>query len=75
VTADPVSDDAILLHHGQSPIFEADASRIDVVLAFQFLEVQSRVRRIALEEAVGTLAFPWASKGKSENKRQNCRVV
>jgi hypothetical protein len=56
VAADPVPDDAVFLHERQSAIFQTDASRIDVILAYQFLELQAGVRRIALEEAIGALA-------------------
>ena len=42
VSADPVPDDAIFLHDRQSAIFKTDANQIDVILAFQFLELQNR---------------------------------
>jgi len=37
VGADPVPDDEIFLHDGQSAIIKTDADRIDVILAFEFL--------------------------------------
>jgi hypothetical protein len=58
VTADPAPDDAVLLHHRQSAVPEADARRIDIILAFQFLELQTRMRWIALEETPGAPGSP-----------------
>jgi hypothetical protein len=58
VTADRVPDDAVFLHERQSALLQTDASRIDVILAFQLLELQARVRRIALEEPIGALGVP-----------------
>ena len=37
----------------QSAVLETDASRVDVIIAFQFLELKTRVRRIALEQTIG----------------------
>ena len=37
VTGDPIPDDAIFLHDRKRAVFETDASRIDFVLAFEFL--------------------------------------
>jgi hypothetical protein len=36
-------------------VIEADASRIEVVVTFEFLKVQAGVRGIALEEPIRTL--------------------
>jgi hypothetical protein len=40
-----------------------DANRIDVILTFEFLELQTGVRRIVLEETIGalgiTLSVEW----------------
>jgi hypothetical protein len=44
-----VSNHAIFLHDRQGAVTEIDASRIDVILAFEFLKMQARVRGIALE--------------------------
>jgi len=63
VTADPVPHDSVLPHDGQSAIFKTDANRIDVVLAFQFLELQTRVFRIALEETIGALGVQLSTSG------------
>lgn len=65
VTADPVPYDPIFLHHRQSAVPETDASRINVILAFQFLELQAGMRRIALEETIGTLGFPLSVRGQA----------
>src|ERR1035441_789637 len=35
MTADPVPHDSVLLHDGQRAIIQADANRIDFILAFQ----------------------------------------
>jgi hypothetical protein len=43
VTADPVPDHPVLLHKREHPRSEADASRIDIILAFQFLELKARM--------------------------------
>jgi hypothetical protein len=64
VTADPVPDDAIFLHDSQSAVLETDASRINTMLACQFLELQTRVRRIALEEAIGALGITLSIDGQ-----------
>ena len=56
MTADPIPDDAIFLHDRQGAVVETDASRIDVVLPFEFLKLQAWVRGIALEKAIRTLA-------------------
>ena len=63
MSADPVPDDAIFLHDRQSAIFKTDANQIDVILAFQFLELQTGVRRIALEETIGALGVPLGAEG------------
>ena len=55
MTADPVPHDSIFLHGGQSAIFKTDANRLDVILALQLFELQTGVRRIALEETIGAL--------------------
>lgn len=54
VTANPVPNDAVLLHNCQRELLEADASRVDVILTLQFLELQRWMCRIALEETIGT---------------------
>jgi hypothetical protein len=41
MTADPVPHDSIFLHDAKGPIFKTDANRIDVILAFQLLELQT----------------------------------
>src|SRR5262245_43073823 len=41
VTADPVPDDVIFLHDCKSAVIETDANRIEVILAFQLLELQT----------------------------------
>jgi hypothetical protein len=63
VTADPVPHDSIVPHDGQSAIFKTDANRLDAILAFQFLELQARVRRIALEQTICALGVPLRAKG------------
>jgi hypothetical protein len=63
VSADPVPHYSILLHDGQCAIFKADANRIDVLLAFQLFELQTRVRRVAVEETIGALGVPLSAKG------------
>src|ERR1017187_688962 len=45
-----IPDDAVFLHDCQSAVLKTDASRIDVILAFQFLELQAGMRRIAIQE-------------------------
>lgn len=55
---------SIFLHDSQSAIFKANANRIDVILAFQFLEFQARVRRIALKETIGALGVPLSVRGQ-----------
>ena len=62
MTADPVPHDSIFLHGGQGAIFETDANRIDVILAFQLFELQTGVRRIALEETIGALGVRVACR-------------
>jgi hypothetical protein len=63
VTPDPVPDDSIFLHDCQSAEFKTDANRIDVVLAFQLLELQTGVGRIALKEAIGALGVALSVEG------------
>jgi hypothetical protein len=58
VTADPLPNDAIFLHNCQSTVLEPDAGRLNIFLAFQFLELQAWVCRIALEKTIGTLCVP-----------------
>src|ERR1022692_4348193 len=71
VIADPVPDDAVFLHDCQSAVLRTDASRIDVILASEFLELQAGMRRIALEETIGALGVPlcvggWIGKQSPE---------
>jgi hypothetical protein len=40
------------MNHSQRSITEADSYRVDIVVAFQFLELQTGVRGIRLEEAI-----------------------
>jgi hypothetical protein len=54
VTAYPIPDDPILLHDRERSIIKTDTNRIDVLLAFQFLELQAGMRRIALEQPIGS---------------------
>ena len=63
VIADPVPDDAVFLHDCQSAVLRTDASRIDVILASEFLELQFGMRRIALEETIGALGVPLRVHG------------
>src|SRR5437773_2777696 len=58
IATDPVPDDAISLHDPEGAVAETDASRIDVVLAFHFLELKSGMCGIALENSIGTLGVP-----------------
>jgi hypothetical protein len=58
MTADPIPHDSILLHDGQRAVSQTDANRIDVVFAFQLLELQTGVRWISLEEAICLLSIP-----------------
>ncbi len=58
MTADPVPHDSIFLHDAKGSIFKTDANRIDVILAFQFLELQAGVRRIFLKETLSALGVP-----------------
>ena len=58
VTSDPVSDDTIFLHYRQGTAAEPDASRVYVVFAFEFLELQTGVAGIALEKTIGALGVP-----------------
>jgi hypothetical protein len=57
VTADPVPNNPISVHHRQRTVCEADPRRIDVIVAFEFLEVQARMPRIVLENSIGTLGI------------------
>ena len=61
--ADPVPDNSIFLHDSQSAVLKADASRVDVIRAFQFLELQTGMRWVALDwvalgETIGGLRVP-----------------
>ena len=56
--ADPAPNDSTFFHDSQSAVFKTDTNRVNVILAFHFLEVQSGVRRIALEEAIGAFGLP-----------------
>ncbi len=53
MAADPVPDHAVFFHDRESPVAEADSNRINVVPAFQFLELQAGVGRTALEKPLG----------------------
>jgi hypothetical protein len=68
VAADPVPDDAIFLHDCQGAVVEADASRVDVIFAFEFLEVQARVRGISLEKPIRSFGFPSDAGGQVGEK-------
>ena len=59
-----IPDDAIFLHDCQSAVLETDASRVDVIIAFQFLELKTRVRRIALEQTIGAFGVPLHFEGQ-----------
>src|ERR1039458_2224062 len=64
VTADPVPHDSIFLHGGQSAIFKTDANRINIILAFQLFELQTGVRRVALEKTIGALGVALSAEGQ-----------
>jgi hypothetical protein len=55
VTANPVPDDAIFPHDRQRTVIEANTSRVDVIFAFQFLELQAGMRWISTEQPIGAL--------------------
>ncbi|MGA3042446.1 MAG: hypothetical protein ABSF54_16815 [Bryobacteraceae bacterium] len=65
VIADPIPDDFVFLHNCQSAVIKTDASRINVILPFQFLELQARMRQIALEETIGALCVPLGVCGQA----------
>jgi hypothetical protein len=56
MASDPVPNNAISIDGRQSAVSEADSRGIDVVLAFEFLELQAGMPRIALKDSIGRLA-------------------
>ena len=64
VTADPVPHDSVFLHGCQCAIFKTDANRINVILAFQLFELQTGVRRVALEKTIGALGVALGAEGQ-----------
>ncbi len=65
MTADPVPENVVLPHYGKSAVLKTDASRIDIIFAFQFLELKARVRRIALKKPKGPLGVPLNVEGQT----------
>ena len=57
VAADPIPDDAISLHDREGAIAETDPRRIDILLAFQLLELKSRMGGIVVKKAPGTFGI------------------
>jgi hypothetical protein len=43
VAADPIPDNSISIHNSQGAVSEADSRGVNVVFAFQLLELQSRM--------------------------------
>jgi hypothetical protein len=58
VTSDPIPDHTISIDDRQGAVSESDSHRINVVLAFQFLELEARMPRIVLKRSIGTLSVP-----------------
>lgn len=72
---DPVPKHAILLSDRERPVAESDANGINVILTFQFLELQAGMGRIALEKPIGAFGVLLNIEWQGGDKRQNCRVV
>jgi hypothetical protein len=52
--ADPIPDGPVPPENGKSPIFQANARRIDIILAFEFLEMQTWVSGIVSKNAISS---------------------
>ena len=50
MSADPIPDGSVPPENGEGAILQADADRIDVIFAFEFLEMQTGVSGICLEK-------------------------
>ena len=56
--ADPIPDDPVFLHDRQRAIVQADARRINIILALQLLEFQARMPWILPKKAIRALRVP-----------------
>jgi hypothetical protein len=56
VVANPVPYDAASPHDRERAIIETDPGRVDVVLTFQFLELQTGMRRVCPKKAISPLS-------------------
>jgi len=54
MSADPIPDGPVPLKNGKSAIFQSNARRIDVIFAFEFLEMQTRVSGIVSKNAISS---------------------
>lgn len=55
MSADPIPDGSVPPENGKSAILQADADRIDVIFAFEFLEMQTGVSWIVSKNAICSL--------------------
>ena len=55
MSADPIPDDPVPSENGKGAILQANASRIDIIFALEFLEMQTGVSGIVSKNAISSL--------------------